>query len=331
MHLDDASTCVPAAVATRAVFSADSVAFTWADVVRAAGACGSWQALLASIRDGVAADSHADSRGAAPSEGELDAAMMKFRYARNLIAADDLVGWLAIWGVSLLDWEMFLRRALSRERFLDDVNALRKGGLADEVVVAASTWPESVCSGFIERASRQLSADVALATGSGLAIGGRAPADFQLIHATADALRSGAVSPEAIEREVASHRLEWTSLRAQRLELFDEDMAKEVAMCVRSDGSSLAEMARACGVAASEINVLMMDIDEELLSYTLASREGDLIGPLRLNNKWVLLAIEQKAAPTLHDPLVRQRARERIIHRAEERAISQCVKWHDAP
>ena len=329
MHLDDATRCVPRAVATRAVFSIGSELFTWADVVRAAQARGSWQALLASVRAGVVADAHAASADGGPTADEVVAATMKFRYDRNLIAGDDLLKWLAVWGVSVPDWEESLRRALSRDRFSSEPDAPRRSSPADDAAIAAATWPDAVCGGFIERAGRQLGADAALALASGHAASGRAPADFQLMHEAADAARSDALRSEALEREVASHRLEWTGLRGWRLELADEDMAKEAAMCVRTDGSSLADIARACGVGAEEVNVLLTDIEDGLSSQTLAAREGDLIGPLRLGGTWVLMAVERKAPPTLDDPLVRQRARERVIRGAEERAISRCVTWHE--
>lgn len=330
MYLDDATRYLPRAIATRAVFSIDSELFTWADVVRAAEARGSWQALIATVNAGIVADAHALSADCGPTPEEVVAATKKFRYDRNLIAGEDLLKWLTIWGVSVLDWETSLRRAFSRKRFLNELNAWLCLSPADDAAIVAATWPEAVCSGFIERASRQLGADLALALGNGRTAIGHTRADFQLIHAAADAARSDAQKSEALEREVASHRLEWTGLRGWRLELIDEDLAKEVAMCVRNDGSSLADVARVCGTAAEQINVLLTDVEVGLSSQTLAAREGDLIGPLRLSEKWVLMAVERKAPPTLDDPLVLQRARERIIRGVEERAIKLCVTWHES-
>ncbi len=329
MSLNDPTRCVPEAVASRTVFSVDSEPFTWADVVRAAEARGSWQALLVSVRAGVVADAHAGSLESGPTEDEVVAATTRFRYDRNLIAGDDLMNWLAFWDISVPDWEEFLRRGLSRERFSSELDKLQRSSPPDDAVIAAATWSEAVCSGFIERAGRQLGADVALAFGSGHAASGRTHADFQLIHAAADAARSDALRSEALEREVASHRLEWTGLGGWRLELSDEDTAKEAAMCVRADGSSLAEIAQTCGAVAEEVNVLLTDVEEELSSQTLAAQEGDLIGPLRLGETWVLVTVERKTPPTLDDPLVRQRACEHIMRSVEARAINRCLTWHE--
>lgn len=329
MHWNDATRCVPGAVATRAVLSINSELFTWADVVRAAEARGSWQALLASVSAGVVAEAHALSAGSSPTAGEVVAATMKFRYDRNLIAGDDLLKWLAVWGISVPEWEECVRRTLARERFFSELDALQQSSPADDAAIAEAIWPEAVCSGFIEQAGWQLGADVALALGSGRTASGCTRADFQLIHAAADAARSDALRSEVLEREVASHRLEWTGLRGWRLELSDEDMAKEAAMCVRTDGSRLPDIAQACGVVAEEVNALLTDIEEGFSSHVLAAREGDLIGPLRLGETWVLVAVEQKTPPALDDPLVRQRAREHVIRTAEERAISRYVTWHE--
>ena len=80
---------------------------------------------------------------------------------------------------------------------------------------------------------------------------------------------------------------------------------------------------------AEEVNVLLTDIEEGLSSQMLAAREGDLIGPLRIGETWVLVNIERKTTPSLVNPMVRQRANERIIRSAEERAISRYVTWHE--
>lgn len=330
MHLNDATRCVPWAVATRAVFSTDSKHFTWADVVRAARAGGSWQDLLASVRDGVVADAHALSADSGPTANEVAAAAAKFRYDRNLIAADDLIKWLASWGIAVPDWEECVRRALSRQLFSSELDALRRSSPADNAAIEAATWPEGVCSGFIERAAGQLGADVALALGSGVTAVARTRADFQRIHAAAEAARSEALSSEALEREVANHRIEWTALRGWRLDLPNEDMAKEAAMSIRADGCGLADIALACGGVAEEVNVLLTDIEDGLSAQVLAAQEGELIGPLRHGETWVLLSVVRKAPPSLDDPLVRQRARERIIRSTEERAISRCVTWHES-
>jgi hypothetical protein len=330
MDLKDATLCVPRTVATRVVFSIASELFTWADVLRAAETRGSWQEHLVSVSDAVVADTHALSADNVPTADEVDAAATKFRRDRNLIAGDDLLKWLAHWDVSMPDWEESLHRRLSRERFSGELDGLRESGPAYDAAIAAAMWPDAVCSGFIEQAGGQLCADAALALGSGCAAGGRARSDFERIQAAADVARSDALRSEVLEREVADHRLEWTAVRGWWLALPDEDMAKEAAMCVRNDGSSLANVARECGEAAEGFSMLLADIDNVLLSHTLAAREGDLIGPLRLGERWVLATIEQKLPPSLNDPLVRQRAQARGIRRAEERAISRYVTWHES-
>lgn len=324
----DATGFVPKAVAARVAFSISAEPFTWTDVVRAAQVRGSWHGLHASVRDGVIADAHALDTANGPTEDDVVAATTKFRYDHNLIAGDDLLKWLVTWDVSASDWEGALRRALSRERFASELGALRSGPV-DSEAIAAATWPDAVCSGFIGQAGQQLAADVALAVGSGRVASGHARETLGLVHEAADAARVSALTPEAFEREVASHGLEWTGVCGWQLELPDNDMAKEAAMSVRADGISLPDIARACGTVAQEVDVLLADIDEGLAAKLLASREGDLIGPLRFGDMWMLISVERKAPPTLDDPLVLQRAREHIVRSAEERAIGRHLRWHE--
>ena len=244
MDLKDATHYLPRAVASRVAFSIGSDLFTWADVLRSAVARGSWQEHLVSVRDAVVAGAHALSADNAPTADDVGAVTTKFRYDRNLISGDDLLKWLAQWDISMLDWEESLRRVLSRECFSDELDGLRDSFPADDAAIAAAIWPDTVCSGFIERAGEQLCSDLALALGSGCPTAGRARPDFERIQAAADVARSNALNREALAREVTNHRLEWTAVRGWWLALPDEDMAKEAAMCVRNDGSSLANVTR---------------------------------------------------------------------------------------
>ena len=330
MCLNVATRCLPEAVAARTVFSVNSEPFTWADVVHAAEVRGSWQTLLKLVQAGIVADGHAESAEGGPTEDDVVAATTRFRYDRNLIAGDDLIAWLAGWGISVPDWEECLRRRLSRERFVEELDTLRHSSPADDTATAAAAWPDAVCNGFIECAARRFAADAALALGSGRAAGGHTRADFERIHSAADAIRADTLGPEALKLEVASYRLEWTGLSGWRLDLSDEDMAKEAAMCVRADGSRLAEVARTCGAVAETFSVLLTDVEEDLSPQALAAQEGDLIGPLRLGETWVLVAVERKTPPDLDDPLVRQRARDRIVRSVEERAINRYLTWHES-
>jgi hypothetical protein len=320
---------VPGDVAERAVCSVGAERFTWADVVLAAHVRGSWAEFIASVRTGVMADAHARVSGRVPAADDLLAATTKFRYDRNLIAGDDLLEWLAKWGVSTAEWRASLRRALARERLTGDPDEREREDLAAQDSVDAAAWPDAVCSGYLERVARQFGADAALAAEAGLPLVGRDAPALLAAFAVAERERSRAVTDEAIEREVAGQRLEWLAVRGARLELPDADMVREAAMCIRTDGRSLGEVASECGAAVHDVDMLMADLDETLSPLVLAAREGELIGPLQHGESWVLMTIDRKVPPSVHDATVRQRARERIIRRVEDRAIGRHLTWHE--
>ena len=85
----------------RLVFSAGEQDYRWADVVAAARAWGRWDELA----DQTSAGLGAIERLAQPiGQAELDEAMQAFRYARGLIAAEEMEAWLEHWGLRAQDW-----------------------------------------------------------------------------------------------------------------------------------------------------------------------------------------------------------------------------------
>jgi hypothetical protein len=114
------------ALAQRLLFTVGDRAYTWEDVVLAGHVWGEWAALEREVRAGLACLARLDDVGEDGDEGEdglgddeLDAAAAEFRYARDLVAADDMHAWLTERGLTVEDWLDHIRRSLALRKYGD--------------------------------------------------------------------------------------------------------------------------------------------------------------------------------------------------------------------
>lgn len=314
----------------RPVFEITGHLFSWREIVIAARGYGSWRELERTCRQGLACQHRLAAAGGSLETREVLDATTRFRYAHNLISGDDLAEWLERWAITASEWRDFIRRVLLRERWEGELDETLLQFHPSAGELEAVTWPEAVCSGFLERSARRLAGDLALATSFGEVLNG-APSDF-LARAlvVAARARSLCLTEEAIEREVALHRREWLRLDGMTLALPAEDMAREAVLSIRIDGRALADVAADCGGQAGVLSVLVSDLDEDVASVLLAAREGDVVGPLARDGAFTIMQIERKSAPSTSDPDIRVRAEQRLVSRTVEQAINRCVTWHES-
>jgi hypothetical protein len=315
--------------AGRPVFTVDGETFSWADVVAATRVRGDWERLEQTTRDGLACSRRLAAEGEELDWQQVAEAEARFRYARNLLAGEEMEAWLGRWTLKASEWRAYVRRALLRERWVHELDetAARFSATAEEV--GGALWAEAVCSGFLEDAARRLAGDLALAAEAGEAPAGDRHALFARTKGAAQRAGADAATEDALEHEVAVCGLEWLRVEGQLLELPGEDLASEVALCIREDGRALAEVASECGVEPRPLRVYMEDVEGELSARLIAAREGELVGPLRRNERFVLLLVQRKVPPVAADPDVHRRAEERVVARAVERAIAANVTWHE--
>src|SRR2546430_3755971 len=123
----------PAEVLARVVFSAGGQDYRWSDVVTAARVWSRWAELGRATAGGIAA-----VRRLNPpiTQAALEDAEHAFRYARSLLAADEMQAWLANWGLAMEDWLAYLRRQIAGA-----------GGDPGDSPPDRGGWAGAVCSG----------------------------------------------------------------------------------------------------------------------------------------------------------------------------------------
>jgi hypothetical protein len=224
-----------------------------------------------------------------------------------------------------------VRRALLRERWAGELDETSARFPAADEEVRRALWAEAVCSGFLEEAAHRLAGDLALAAEAGESLAGDRSALFTRTRDAAERAGADAATEDAVEHLIAARGLEWLRVEGQLLELTGEDLASEAAFSIREDGRALAEVAAECRAEPRPLRLYMEDAEGDLSARLIAAREGELVGPLRRNEGFVLLQVQRKVPPVPADPDVHRKAEEHVLARAVERAIAANVKWHDHP
>ncbi|HTO12986.1 MAG TPA: hypothetical protein VMQ51_15535, partial [Candidatus Binatia bacterium] len=243
---------------------------------------GDWAELEARVRDGLICLARLDDLDEddedALSEDEVEEAAAEFRYARDLVAAEDLEAWLEQRGLTVDDWLDFIRRSLLLTHWADDLEDIREEYEADDDEVAEALACEAVCSGLAARLAERLAGRAAIharaleaAASSGGArddkavagIAAEVPEDLLkrflpelsakarrerlLAMATLEAawrtFAAAVAPPEALQGLIVSRRLDWVRVATVSVVAPDEDVAREIALCVKEDRRPIEEVA----------------------------------------------------------------------------------------
>ncbi len=306
----------PREVLDRPVFAAGDQDYRWADVVAAGRHWGRWAELERRAADGVGALATLPEK---IGQAELLDEMQEFRYARSLLAAEEMEAWLAHWGLTAKSWSSYLQRKIALSR-----GSGESGSPPDETAV----WAEAVCSGALADLARDLAARVAAAAAGG-AQPGPVESDLTRMDEEHAAFVRGALTAEAAAKALELRNADWVRLSYVALEFSAAAMASEAALLVREDGLSPAEVAGRAGVPLQEHETFLEQVEPELKEPLLSAPAGDLVGPLSVKNGFALVCVNEKVAPTLADPVIQGRLQEEVPKKALEREVRNRVQWHE--
>ena len=354
-------------VAGREVFSIGESAYTWGDVNLGAVLRGDWAALARDVSASLSClkrlEELEDEEEVLPEE-EISAAAAEFRYARDLVAAEDMETWLEKCGLTADDWMDFIRRSLLIKKWAEELEEIQREYPVSQEEVDAIILCDATCSGravawatalaaraaaYAKIAEEDASAgdgisedevrsvlDSLPAKGAAQALAGPAgPADPDRLAALArleaawKRFAARQATPQAIREQLAAHRLEWTRLTVRSLGLSDLEAAREAALCIREDGRDPAEVAAESGAEFREEDWYLDDADPALRDHLLAARAGEVLGPLRLNDRFVVVSVLGKQPPSENDPALWARAERVLLDRATSREVENRVRWNE--
>jgi hypothetical protein len=292
----------------RPLFAVTDDVYRWEDVVGLARVRGDWEALANEVRAGL----RALAELGAPDAEQVDAAQAEFRYARGLIAGDDLEAWLDRRGLTVEDWTAYCERRVARASLAEPPELP-----LDDEAVEANLWAEGVCSGLLEQTAQHLARMTAVAPGVPL----------EHLEQAFVAFCESAAAGERMDRMIHANQLEWLRFAYEAADFAEEDAALEAALCIRSDGDSLGEVASRAGAACEPRREWLDELPPELVPPLLAARPGALIGPVQVGDRYRLALLHEKQPPDPGDEAVRARARAAVIERAVTRETNERVVW----
>jgi hypothetical protein len=316
----------------RRLFTVGETVYCWSDVVEFARLRGDWDRVEQETREGFACMARLRDLDEELGADELRAAARNFRYARNLVAADELSGWLERFTLTSGQWLDYLRRSLLRGRWGGELPEILAAYPVSGEEAAASVWAEGACSGTLELLAHELAARAAThAYEVEAGEGADEPLDgaerLKRFEVEFERFRRRAAAAEPVEREIEANRIEWLRVDCELVELPDEEVAREAALCVRADGRPLAEVAAQAGMVVQRIEGRLDELDAALAPHLLSARSGDLLGPLALADCHALVLVREKVAPSVDDAAVRARAEQAVMQRAVARELNERVLW----
>ena len=317
----------PRAVLERRVFSIADHVYRWQDILDAGRDWGDLAAVEQQAAAGIAALDHADTAGRPLDGAEIEAKTDDFRHERKLLAAEELVAWLARWKLEYDDLLAYGGRALARARLDGRLEESIASSPPDPGRVADVVWPETVCSGVLAEWAWKLAGQLASAD----AVGVSPDSELAAIEQASEERSRRAQTREVTAKVLAARRSDWVEVECTLLELRDEGMAKEAALSIADEGMSLPEIAVRAGAPVAERTLAIEEAEPELAQALLGATAGEVVGPVAMGSRFVFAAVHRKRIPTLDDPLVQTRVQEEVRRRATDTDIGERISWHERP
>jgi hypothetical protein len=342
------------------LFTVGTRSFDQLDVIAAAVLRGDWTDLADQIRQGLACVKQARLSEDGLPRIDLEQAACEFRYARNLITVEETEAWLERFGLGFDEWTEFLDRSARRAAWARDLEMIVPRHHVSESEVATCIRVDAICSGKLARFAEVLAGRAAVCDPG--APGGTEPAedvdaslvesvrrqcaavlsrdstpssgdwktriaDLERMERNFQTVARDAITTEAVQSQIATHRINWIRVHCRTLSLPTLDMAREATLCVRSEGESLQEVAARARTAIRRERLFLDQLDPQRRAAVLSAQPDDLLGPFASEGGFMITLVEEKIVPDEKDPDVQRLAREEILAALVADRMTN-VRWH---
>ena len=306
------------------VFTINETAFGWEEIAAAAQSWGEWQPFVNETRQALACLQYAAATNEPLPPRAVKEAVTAFRYAHNLISAEDAQAWLQHWSITQEEWMNALRAQLLREHWAGRLDAIVTAHPVSDAALAAALQPFAICADQLRAWAHKLAGRAALAASSAPhEAGGGSPHNLiARIEAGFDDAQQQAVTPQRLATNIANHRLDWIRFSCRYVWFAEERLAREAAFCVTEDGLSLDEVAYDAAAIVQQWDFYLDEIEAAARPHFLAARPGAWLGPVKMLAGFPLFAVEHKQMPNSDDPRIRQRAAQTILTGLLEQATN---------
>lgn len=303
--------------------------FGWAEIVASAKVSGEWTRFVESVGQALACLRYAATANQLPTADSMRKAATAFRYAHNLISAEETEAWLSRWGMKVEDWMDCLRGELLRKQLAANLDQILAQTSIAEADISDVIQNYAVCTDRVTKWSNTLAGKAAVAAHLFDANVPDPSADDLVyrIESEFEQKKKQAINRELIETKICDHRLDWIHLECRCLWLAEEHVAREAAWCITEDGLTLDEVAAEANSRVRPWNFYVDEIETNIRPYFLAARQGDFLGPWKLRNSYPLFSVINKRLPSANDPQIVLRAEQQIANGLLSQAMNERVKW----
>jgi len=242
------------------------------------------------------------------NDAAVDVAVTEFRYAHDLVSAEECLSWLATRELSFAELRASVRRRLGQtpapstataqiDQLLDKEFSQAARALAARIgaAIEAQTLPES------------------------------APA-WPELEAGYQAFVSATTTPAARTRVLTTDRLNWLQVECEVIEFDQLDAAREARHCV-DDGQSLTEIAAMGGFAHRSGRWLVSALPKNWAQALFQIRPGLVTQPIAEGERLLLLGFTRLIEPSLTDPEIVAGIDEAILQPALQALLTRHVEW----
>jgi len=341
------------------IFACGDRSFTVRDLIDGALFRGELDPTWSELLRLIAAEAKADEQDLEYDDDAIDAAAERFRYEHDLITAEETEKWLADRGLTLADFAAYFVRHYWGQQ-MGDVESEALDYFSAPNDMRELLTKKLILSGELDRMAQRLSWRVAaLCAAAGAAVDPQLLAEEEANFLerlglekeevagwleklgrdqewlgealTMEAIQrrdcAALLSREACEQEVTALRLPLTRFEVETIELDSLDAAREALLCARDDGMSMEEVAAEGRYPYRHPEVLLEEIPEDLQQKFLSVHPGDILEPIARGDGFHICRIVDKFEPDLDDPMVKQRAEERILNRHFADLTTRHIQW----
>jgi hypothetical protein len=262
-------------------------------------------------------------------------AASEFRYAHDLVSAQEAENWLDRWGLSVEDWLDYLRRLLLRRKWAAELWQILECFPVTREEMQANLRAEAVCSdrlaSFAQRLAGRAAAHAKAVEAGWVESDGNRTDRVVKVRALETGyrrFRDHAIDPDVIKYQIDARRLDWIRLDCRYVLFPDEQVAREASLCLREDGADLDAIAATTGSAPVETSLYLDEIEGAVRDRFLSAEPRAFIGPLVWRGANAIFFIKEKVLPTINNAGIKERAEAVVLDMALNREINKRVRWH---
>ncbi len=318
-----------------------------------------WQRLLRA----VAAEKKAAETDLEPDELTLQSVSEVFRYERDLITAEETEQWLTERGLTCDAFTDYFERRYWAEALGGEVEPARIEIFSAESELCDALTVDLFFSGEFDRLARGLSWRLAIQTASGAEsdpaliaaerkrfaerwkLDGAARREWLAtlgcdrpwlesmlkLEASYRQRCEALLADDAVKHELGNHRIDFTRVDAETIELESSDAAHEAFLCAREDAQPFEELAREGGYPYRLTCTMIADLPDELRQRFLCAVPGTVFEPMPRGDGFQLCRIVRKVEPSFVDDEIRSRVERHILQRHFSELAAKHIHWLIAP